>query len=273
MPGGDKLITFQGEQGNLVRPLWPFKPRGECGKMVSDLLPRLAELADDMCFIHSMTAKTNTHGPGGQMSTGFTLDGFPSVGAWVSYALGTENRDLPAFVAIPDPRGVPQVGPANWGSGFFAGGLPGDGLHGGQADQLQAARRPVAQGRRRHARLPEPPQRRAPQGSPRRHRTVRPHRRLRAGGGCNSVERRSATSSRDDDARTLRLDDGRTSSPPPSRATASSPAGCWSGASASSHCSTGSYAMGEGVVNWDGHALRTSTTSTARSSISRRPRS
>ena len=53
------------------------------------------------------------------MSTGFTLDGFPSIGAWVSYALGSESADLPAFVAIPDPRGVPQVGPNNWGSAFL----------------------------------------------------------------------------------------------------------------------------------------------------------
>jgi hypothetical protein len=120
MPGSDKLITFQGEQGNLVKPLWDFKPRGKSGKMVSDLLPNLAELADEMCFIHSMTAKSNTHGPAeNQMSTGFTLDGFPSIGAWVSYALGSECSDLPAFVAIPDPRGVPQVGPNNWGSAFL----------------------------------------------------------------------------------------------------------------------------------------------------------
>src|SRR3954453_10965810 len=120
LPGGEKLVTFQGENGNLVKPIWPFRPRGQSGKMVSDLLPRLAELADEMCFIHSMTAKSNTHGPAeNQMSTGFTLDGFPSVGAWVSYALGSECQELPAFVAVPDPRGVPQVGPNNWGSAFL----------------------------------------------------------------------------------------------------------------------------------------------------------
>jgi hypothetical protein len=120
LPGADKLITFQGEQGQLAAPLWPFKPRGESGKMVSDLLPHLAELADEMCFIHSLTAKSNTHGPAeNQMSTGFTLDGFPSAGAWLSYALGSECADLPAFVAIPDPRGVPQTGPNNWSSGFL----------------------------------------------------------------------------------------------------------------------------------------------------------
>jgi len=120
LPGGEKLVTFQGEQGNLVAPQWTFKPRGESGKMVSDLLPNLAELADEMCFVHSMTAKSNTHGPAeNQMSTGFTLDGFPSIGAWVSYALGSESADLPSFVAIPDPRGVPQAASNNWSSAFL----------------------------------------------------------------------------------------------------------------------------------------------------------
>lgn len=120
MPGSDKLITFQGENGNLIKPIWPFRPRGESGKMVSELLPNLAELADDMCFIHSMTAKSNTHGPAeNQMSTGYILDGFPGIGCWVSYALGCESSDLPAFVAIPDPRGVPQIGPSHWNSKFL----------------------------------------------------------------------------------------------------------------------------------------------------------
>jgi hypothetical protein len=120
MPGNDKLVTFQGEQGNLIKPLWDFKPRGQSGKMLSDLLPNMAELADDMCFIHSMTAKSNTHGPAeSQMSTGYTLDGFPSMGSWTSYALGSECADMPAFVAIPDPRGGPQIGQRQWASGFL----------------------------------------------------------------------------------------------------------------------------------------------------------
>ncbi len=120
MPGAEKLVTFQGEQGSLAGPVWKFRPRGQSGKMISDLLPHLAGLADEMCFLHAMTARSNTHGPAeNQMSTGFTLDGFPSIGAWVSYALGTECADLPAFVAIPDPRGVPQTGPNNWNSAFL----------------------------------------------------------------------------------------------------------------------------------------------------------
>lgn len=120
MPGGEKLITFQGEQGSLVKSPYEFRPRGQSGKYISDLLPQLAELADEMCFIHSMTARSNTHGPAeNQMSTGFTLEGFPSIGSWVTYALGAEDQNLPAFIAIPDPRGVPQTGPSNWASGFL----------------------------------------------------------------------------------------------------------------------------------------------------------
>src|SRR5262245_61475275 len=120
MPGSGKLITFQGENGALAKSPWAFKPRGQSGKYTSDLLPHLSAHVDDLCFIHSLTSKTNTHGPGEMfMSTGFTLEGFPSMGAWVSYALGTENQDLPAYVAIPDPRGDPQQGPANWTNGFL----------------------------------------------------------------------------------------------------------------------------------------------------------
>lgn len=120
LPGQDRLITFQGENGNLARSPWEFRPRGQTGKFTSDLLPHLASCVDDMCFIHSLTSKTNTHGPGECfMSTGFALEGYPSAGAWVSYALGSENQNLPAYVAIPDPRGVPQQGPSNWTNGFL----------------------------------------------------------------------------------------------------------------------------------------------------------
>lgn len=120
MPGADGLKTFQGEQGNLTRSPWEFRPRGQSGKMVSDLVPMLGELADEMCFVHSLHGKTNTHGPGENfMSTGYTLDGFPSMGAWVTWALGSENSNLPAYVAIPDPRGTPQASVNNWGPGFL----------------------------------------------------------------------------------------------------------------------------------------------------------
>ncbi len=117
---GGPPVTFQGPAGELARPQYAFRPRGQTGKWVSDMIPHLAELTDDIAFIHSLTSKSNTHGPAENfLSSGSVLDGFPSMGAWVSYALGSESQDLPAFVAIPDPRGVPQAGMNNWASGFL----------------------------------------------------------------------------------------------------------------------------------------------------------
>ena len=120
MPGADKIITHLGGQSNLVKSFWNFRQQGQCGKYVTDLLPRIGELVDDLCFVHSLTAKASSHGPAeAQINTGFIVGGFPSAGSWVSYALGTEQQNLPAYVAIPDPRGTPQIGPACWGNGFL----------------------------------------------------------------------------------------------------------------------------------------------------------
>lgn len=120
MPGVEKEVSFQGANGNLMRSPWKFVRRGQTGKYVTELLPHLGELVDDMAFIHSMTTRTNTHGPACvMMNTGFVFEGFPSAGSWVSYALGAETENLPAYVAIPDIRGIPPSGPANWTSGFL----------------------------------------------------------------------------------------------------------------------------------------------------------
>lgn len=117
---GGPAVTFQGPAGNLARPQYKFRPYGETGKMVSDMIPHLGGIVDDISFVHSLTSKSNTHGPAENfLSTGFVLDGFPSIGAWVTYALGSESQDLPAFVSIPDPRGVPQASVNNWGPGFL----------------------------------------------------------------------------------------------------------------------------------------------------------
>jgi uncharacterized protein (DUF1501 family) len=120
LPGNEKLVSFQGPNGNITQPLWKFRPRGECGKMVSDLVPHIGAMSDDLCYLHSLTNKSNTHGPAENlMNTGFAFDGFPSMGAWINYALGSESANLPAFVAIEDPRGMPQSGPNNWANGFL----------------------------------------------------------------------------------------------------------------------------------------------------------
>ena len=120
LPGEESFVSFQGKNGNLMKSPWTFVPSGESGKKISGLLPHLGKLADDMAFIHSMTSKTNTHGPACvMMNTGFVVEGFPSAGAWTSYALGSENDNLPTYVTIPDVRGIPPAGPANWGAGFL----------------------------------------------------------------------------------------------------------------------------------------------------------
>jgi hypothetical protein len=120
LPGEENLVSFQGKNGNLMKPPWAFVPRGESGKRISSMLPHLAPHVDDMAFIHSMTSKTNTHGPGCVfMNTGHATEGFPSAGAWIGYALGSENDNLPTYVAIPDVRGEPPNGKANWSNGFL----------------------------------------------------------------------------------------------------------------------------------------------------------
>ena len=99
---------------------WEWKQHGECGKWVSGLLPHLATCVDDIAFLPSMVSKSNVHGPATFMqNTGFVLPGFPSAGGWISYALGSGNDHLPTFVVLPDLRGFPPNGPANWAAGFL----------------------------------------------------------------------------------------------------------------------------------------------------------
>jgi hypothetical protein len=120
LPGGSTEVTFQGKNGNLMRPPWPFLRAGQCGKMISSMLPHMARHADDMAFIHSMTSRTNTHGPGCiAMNSCFTREGFPSAGSWISFALGSLNDNLPTYVAVQDLRGEPPNGKANWSNGFL----------------------------------------------------------------------------------------------------------------------------------------------------------
>ena len=119
-PPGIPAVTFEGPTGNIAKPFWDFKPRGKSGKMVSDLLPNLGGLVDDFAFIHSLTTQTSAHPQGENfLNTGFTMEGFPSFGAWVTYALGSDCSDLPAFVAINDPRGLARSGRNNFGNGFL----------------------------------------------------------------------------------------------------------------------------------------------------------
>ena len=120
LPGEENFVSFQGKNGNLMKSPWPFVPVGESGRHITSMLPQMARHVDDIAFIHSMHSKTNTHGPGCVfMNTGHPTEGFPSAGAWTSYALGSENENLPAYVAITDVRGEPPNGKANWSNGFL----------------------------------------------------------------------------------------------------------------------------------------------------------
>ena len=120
LPGEENMVSFQGKNGPLMRSPWEFKPAGQSGKMFSTMLPHMAQHVDDIAFFHGMQSKTNTHGPGCVfVNTGHPTEGFPSAGAWVSYALGSMVDNLPTYVAIPDIRGEPPNGKANWSNGFL----------------------------------------------------------------------------------------------------------------------------------------------------------
>ncbi len=117
---GEKVELFQSDAGVVMPSPWEWKQRGQSGKWVSDLVPHLAECVDDMAFLPAMVAKSNVHGPATFMqTTGFVLPGFPSMGSWVSYGLGSLTDTLPTFVVLPDGRGFGPGGPKNWGAGFL----------------------------------------------------------------------------------------------------------------------------------------------------------
>jgi hypothetical protein len=120
LTGKGKIETFFGRPGRLMQSPFRFRRHGESGQWVSSLLPYLAECVDDLTIIRSMVAKSSNHTPATfQMNSGFTMNGFPCLGAWLSYGLGSENQDLPTFVVLPDPRGLPAGGSINWTSGFL----------------------------------------------------------------------------------------------------------------------------------------------------------
>jgi hypothetical protein len=115
----DPLLKAR-KPGNLMASKYLFRKWGECGTEVSELLPYQAQIVDELAVVRSLYADSFAHGSGLlQMNTGFLRQGYPSLGAWLSYGLGTVNQDLPAFVVMLDPRGGPISGPANWGSGFI----------------------------------------------------------------------------------------------------------------------------------------------------------
>jgi len=103
-----------------MRSPYRFERQGASGLPISELFPHIGRCADDLCVIRSLHCESNNHAPAlFQMNTGFTLAGHPSMGAWTTYGLGSENDSLPAFVVMWDYRGGPIGGSQNWTSGFL----------------------------------------------------------------------------------------------------------------------------------------------------------
>jgi hypothetical protein len=99
---------------------WKFQPHGDCGKPLSEVVSPLGDVVDRMAFVHNVVGKTGVHSSATLLqSTGFQLPGFPGMGAWASYALGSLNDNLPTFVVLPDHRGFPSNGQKNWDSAFL----------------------------------------------------------------------------------------------------------------------------------------------------------
>jgi Protein of unknown function (DUF1501) len=120
----DTTGFFKNSIGNLMKSPFEFTPRGQCGKMVSSIFPNLGEHVDKMAFIHSGFTESNNHSPAlFAMNTGMARMGFPCVGSWVTYGLGSESSDLPGFVVMSDPkgRGLPKGHAANWSAGYLPG--------------------------------------------------------------------------------------------------------------------------------------------------------
>lgn len=115
---------FKNSVGNIMKSPFTFSPRGDCGKMVSSIFPYLGRHVDKMAFIHSAYSESNNHSTAlFKMNCGLPRMGFPCIGSWVNYGLGSPNQDLPGFVVMSDPqgRGLPKAHAANWTAGFLPG--------------------------------------------------------------------------------------------------------------------------------------------------------
>ncbi len=123
LKGFDRFTGFFANSvGPLMKSPFKFKQHGECGQWVSEIFPNLSQHVDKMAFIHSGHTESNNHSPAlFMMNTGLPRMGYPCVGSWVTYGLGSESRNLPAFVVMSDPkgRGLPKGYSLNWGAGFL----------------------------------------------------------------------------------------------------------------------------------------------------------
>jgi hypothetical protein len=117
---GEHVEAFQDGLGPWMQSPFKFSPYGQTGKKISHVVAPLGTCVDDIAFIHNMVGKTGVHSQATYLqATGFDRPGFPGMGSWISYALGSINANLPTFVVLPDHRGFASNGPKNWGSAFL----------------------------------------------------------------------------------------------------------------------------------------------------------
>ncbi len=119
-PGGDLEVHFDKQAGNVLGAPYQFRPQGQCGMELSELLPHTGSIADEITLIRSMSTGSVDHESALRIiHTGRFLAGLPTLGAWLMYGLGSENENLPAYVVLSDPGGLPVDGERNWSSGFL----------------------------------------------------------------------------------------------------------------------------------------------------------
>jgi hypothetical protein len=134
---GEHVEAFQNGLGPWLRPVWDFRAYGRCGKMLSEVVAPLGAVVDDIAFVHNMVSKSGLHSQATLLqSTGFTRPGFPAMGCWVSYGLGSLNDNLPTFVVLPDHRGLASNGSRNWDSTFLPAQHQGTVIFPGQASPI-----------------------------------------------------------------------------------------------------------------------------------------
>jgi hypothetical protein len=119
-PGTIKYDNAAQASSRVLGSPWKFRQHGDCGTPISELLPGLSEIVDDVLVVRSMHTGVNNHGQSiHAMNTGRTQRGRPALGSWLTFGLGAETDDLPAYVAMTDPRGLPVEGVLNWSNGWL----------------------------------------------------------------------------------------------------------------------------------------------------------
>lgn len=119
-PGEIKYDNAAQASSKVFASPWKFAPRGQCGMELSELIPHIAGVADDICLIRSMKTGVNNHGQSIRaLINGRITGGRPSIGSWITYGLGSESRNLPAYMALIDPGQLPVMGVENWSNGFL----------------------------------------------------------------------------------------------------------------------------------------------------------